>query len=390
MLFTKEKILTLLADYAARNRQTWDSLWQRRSIGRIAISVTPNEETLQYAKQLCSQISWEEPDSKPVKWTPEWRQNLLEQIAVILAGLLVPGDGSKLSLGPPRFVHGQSQGICDLFGARVESQPDGNYFVHPLSPDKCSLKDLKVKELSSSLYWGAVDYIRYARLITGDIFCFGGPVMTSSFDTTNYLLSTTVLMEWVYTEKETLHSLLNTVTDTIIAMLGELQQAAGGAFLNAPYNLGCQTGAFGLCSECRSLVSAEIYEEFEAPYLRRIGEKIGPYSIHSCGSWERTVPSAIADPNLRQMQGQIRENDLAALCKLSSGRMTFGIGPSINLPPRYTWQNMESYYAFILQTVPSIQPLGISVAENDLALWNRLCDDFKRPENKLPLYSLRF
>jgi len=110
------------------------------------------------------------------------------------------------------------------------------------------------------------------------------------------------------------------------------------------------------------------------PYLRRIGERLGPYGIHSCGNWERTVASAIEDPNLRVMNGQVRENDLVKLCHLAKGRVTLSIGPSENLDERYTWPDTDSFFEYVLAIVPDRQPLEIAVRESDWGLWTDLHD----------------
>jgi len=157
-------------------------------------------------------------------------------------------------------------------------------------------------------------------------------------------------------------------------MIGALRTAAGGRIYRLDF-----------CSECRSLVSRDVYEAFEAPRLRRIGETLGPYGIHSCGSWERTVSSALSDPNLRIMNGQIRENDLAQLCALANGRITLSIGPSVNLDERYTWARKEDFYAHILRTVPRTQPFIITIPEGELALWNRLCVELNITYNQVPM-----
>lgn len=202
--------------------------------------------------------------------------------------------------------------------------------------------------------------------------------MTGPFDTANYLLGTTVLMEWVYTQPEVLHRLLDKITGVIVGMAEALREAAGGPLNGDAF--GCVANIFCFCSECRSLVSREIYEQFEAPYLRRIGEKTGPYGIHSCGSWERTIPSALGDNNLRAMHGQIRENDLAELCRLADGRMTLAIGASNSLPERYTWPNTRSYLAHVLETVPASQPLELGVSEKDFDLWLSLYREIRGRE----------
>lgn len=287
----------------------------------------------------------------------------------LLAARQLPGAWFP-ALGVPRFVHGQSQGICDLFGARVELQNDGNYFVHPLRPAPAALDAIKPRSIETSLYWGAVEWLTYARAATRGRFAFRNPVMTGPLDTVNYLLGTTVLMEWVYSEPEALHRLLDRTTGVIIAMLGALQQAVGGVLHGDA--LACMRNAFCLCSECRSLVSAAIYEEFEAPYLARIGQRCGRYGIHSCGSWERTVPSARRDPNFRALNGQVRENDLALLCKMAQGDIVLSIGRSQSVHDRYTWTDLRGFFEYVLRTTPVDQPLEINLAEADLELWHEL------------------
>ena len=123
---------------------------------------------------------------------------------------------------------------------------------------------------------------------------------------------------------------------------------------------------------CRSIVSAATYEEFEAPYLERIGRQLGSYGIHACGSWERTVPIALRDPQLRAMNGQVRENDLATLCRLAHGDVMLSIGPSQNLHERYTWPDTRSFLEFVLRVVPREQPAEVSIDEADLGLWSDL------------------
>jgi hypothetical protein len=371
------ELAAMLSACAARRAQVWDTLWARQSIGRIAVAVLPGSEAVETAKTGAA-FDLVEPTARP----PAWHDALVADLAALQAGLRQPGDAFP-ALSTPRSVHGQSQGICDLFGARVEPQADGNVFVHPLPSDPSVIAALSPHPLETSRYWGAVEYLRYARAATRGLVPFRGPIMTGPFDTANYLLGTTTLLEWVYTEPEVVHGLLDTITAVIVGMVRALRDAAGGT-LHA-HHLACLRGGFDLASECRSLVSAAIYEQFEAPYLRRIGTALGPYGIHSCGSWERTVAGALQDPNLRAMHGQIRENDLAQLCGMSAGRMTLSIGRSVNVAERFLWPDTESFYAFILKTVPPHQPLEIGVPEHDLPLWNALCRTLGAERNLVPV-----
>jgi hypothetical protein len=354
-----------IAQREAERAPVWDALWRHRSIGRIAVNVRPSRERVDAARAAVETLDLPESGMPP-----PWREALLGDLAFWHACWQAPGDGFP-SLNVPRFLHGHSQGICDLFGARVEPQPDGNFFVHPLPPDPDRVAALEPRLLETSLYRGAVEYIRRARAATGGLIPFRGPIMTGPFDTANYLLGSTVLLEWVYTEPDALHALLERVTAVLGDMVLALREAAGGS-LNA-HHIACARGGHDFASECRSIVSRETYETFDAPYLRRLGERLGPYAIHSCGAWERTVPSARRDPNLRAMNGQVKENDLADLCTEAAGEITLSIQPSANLHERYLFDSPEDFFRYVLERVPGGQPLELSIAEEETELWNRTC-----------------
>jgi hypothetical protein len=376
-----KNLAEVIAGCWTRDETVWDALWEDQPIGRLAVAIIPSKERKERAKQFCSSLQLKEPKAKSPRWTEQWREALVDALVGLRAEMQLPGD-SFPALYVPRFVHSQSQGICDIFGVEVESQEGGLFFVHPLPADPKQVKTLEPQPFNTSRYWGAVEWIRYARAVTNGLFTFRNPVLTGPFDTANYLLGTTVLMEWVYTESSTVHILLEKITNVLVDMIFALKEAAGGVLHSDSFL--CMRGGVCLCSECRSLVSQEVYEEFESPYLRRLGEEIGTYGIHSCGNWERTVLSAIADPNFRAMNGQVRENDLSKLCELAKGRITLSIGPSKDLHERYTWQSMEAFYLYILETVPRTQPFELSVAEEDIPLWNRLCEKTGAGFNSLP------
>lgn len=181
------------------------------------------------------------------------------------------------------------------------------------------------------------------------------------------VLGPTVFMEWLYTEADTVHSILEKITNVIIGMLNSLKEAAGG--LTSSHQLYCVRGGFDLCSEVRSLISREMYNEFDAPCLRRIGEACGAYGIHSCGNWERTVESALADPHLVAMNGQSKENDIANLCRLADGKLLLSINSSANLHERFLWETREEFLRHVIETVPPSQPFETVLAEEELPFW---------------------
>ena len=125
------------------------------------------------------------------------------------------------------------------------------------------------------------------------------------------------------------------------------------------------------------------HEEFEAPYLREIGRRIGPLAIHSCGAWERSVPSTCRDPNIRAMNGGSREADVAELCRLADGRMALSVYRSQNCHEECLWPDNETFWTHTLQTVPRAHPFELTIPEQDIPLWNRVCGRCGRIENRL-------
>lgn len=390
----------VLESLEQRRDRVWDKLWQGKPIGRLAVAVQPNEARFERAKStVAGGVDGGHlpppgpPFTTPLRYgllaadaslrgggTERWHEAMVNELAAILAYMQLPGDYCP-GLTPPGFAHGHSQGITDLFGAKVEEQPDGNCFTYPLSPDPVSIDEILPKPIRTSIYWNAVEWIRTVRETVGDV-PFRNPVMTGPIDTANYILGTTTLLEWVYTEPDTVHRLLQKVTDVIVEMMNEMKQAA--VLCPRAHHIGCSRGGFDLCSEVRSLVSQEIYEEFEAPYLMQIGERVGAFGAHSCGSWERTVPSILSNPNLRFMNGQIKENDLAELCRQAQGRILLSINPSINVHDRFMWPDVESYFRHVIETVPDDQPCEVFVSEDDLPMLSRLHRQIRGRDLVLP------
>ena len=178
------------------HQHVWDALWRGESIGRVAVFVCPGNATIM---SMHERYTFALADVEtPRGYTEAWRQGLLDELYYLAACRSLPGDCSP-ALHVPRHLHGQTQGFADLFGARVEVQPDGNFFPYPLPDDPAVIDALEARPLETSRYWTAVEWLNYARAATGGLLPFHNPVMTGPLDTANYLLGSTTLLEWVYT-----------------------------------------------------------------------------------------------------------------------------------------------------------------------------------------------
>ena len=142
-----------LAEKMAGNADVWDALWRGESIGRIAVAVVPSAARLERVKEECA-FDLDDSAERSERWNEQWRQGLLDELYAIAARLQLPGDYCPAA-AVPRFVHRQSQGIVDLFGARVEEQPDGNCFAFPLPADPSAIDAVQANALETSAILGA-------------------------------------------------------------------------------------------------------------------------------------------------------------------------------------------------------------------------------------------
>ena len=355
-----------LAEKMAGNADVWDALWRREKASAASRWRSCPAARLEQVKEKYA-CDWTTPPRGRNDGTSNgdkgcWTSCMRSQLACSFPATIArrrPSPGS--SIGSRR-----ESWTCS---ARVEEQPDGNCFAFPLPADPSAIDAVQANALETSAYWarwsGRDTPRRHARQDSFPKRRDDGahrhgqlPARPDDF------------LEWVYTHPDTVHRLLEKITDVIVRMTRARLEAAGGVAHSLHF--ACLRGGFDLCSEVRSLVSRAIYEEFEAPYLRRIGEAIGAFGVHSCGSWERTIPSVLENPRIRAMNGQIKENNLEELCRLADGKIALSIGPSVNVHACHTWPDMESFYRHILKTTPDSQPFEVSVEEEHLPLWNRL------------------
>jgi hypothetical protein len=326
-----------------QRQPAWDGLTNRRSFGWAAIMSCPKPDIEQLGKSV---IPAEEiPLTGPVGSRPEWDAVIARQVRDLHLGARSRyEDDSYPAISIPRSVHGQSQCIAQMFGCEMVEQAAEPGLFYPIG---------------ESWVGRAVEFAQYARAVTGGALAIRNPVMTGPIDSANYILGSMQLMRWIHDEPQALHQLLERITGIMIEIIHALQQAAGGAL--CPDHCTCLPRGFNLCSEVRSLLSVSTYEEFESPYLRRIGRECGCYMIHSCGTWERTLPVDIKDENLMMVNFQTKEMNLQKVYDYTHGKLSLYVGESINLGDQYLWPCETDFYRYLMTAFPEAVPLSFSI-----------------------------
>ena len=354
----------LTSAQVAQRRVAWEGLAGKRAFGRAAIRFCslPSDPEAEREVPPADEI----PLVGPAGTKPEWDSAIRKQVrALHVAAAHRWQDDVFPAIDTPRSIFGQSQGLAEAFGCKLpqETEP-GLYFPVPWIETAADVDRIKVTPIEKCLYGQAIEFARYARAVTGGHLAIRNPVMTGPLDTANYVLGTTRLMEWTYAEPRALKGLLKIITGVLVETLRRLQAAADGQL--CPEVSGCLPRGFGLCSEVRALISAEQYAEFEAPYLRQLGAACGPYAIHGCGTWERTLPALLEDHNVMLINFQCREMDLRKVCALGGGRLSLSIGRSVELGEKYTWPDAASFYQYVISTLSEPMPVELLVYDNNL------------------------
>ena len=349
----------LSANQVARRKTVWDGLSQKKPFGRPAIVYSNIWDWGQIEKEIqpADQIPLTGPTGKNPAWDKHIRAEL-RNMQIVAASRFQDDRFPHLSM--PRHIHGESQGLAEIFGCKLLPQNKEGTFFYPV-PSIESAADvdrLKLASLDDCLYLKTVEYAQYAIEVTDGQLYISNPVMTGPVDTANYILGSMRLMEWVYDEPKALHKLLQMITDVLITIIHRLQKATGNRL--CPDSSFCMDTGYGLCSETRDLMSMESVREYESYYLRQIGDACGPYVFHGCGSWERTLPDVIADPNLMMINFQSKEMDLEKVRDLTNGKVSLSIGLSTGLDDRYIWPDEASFIKHLVSVFT--QPVPIELA----------------------------
>jgi len=153
------------------------------------------------------------------------------------------------------------------------------------------------------------------------------------------------------------------IADVLIEIVELYQKAVGGH--TAPDLISCVNTGYMICSEVRHLISDEMYREFEAPYLRRLGESCGPFSIHSCGCFERTIRATAEDPNIIAADFQSKETNVALMLSETSNSLTLNIRKSFDIGEEYMWADDESYYRYLMSVIKEPSPVMFRIYNID-------------------------
>ncbi|OGV77513.1 MAG: hypothetical protein A2340_15165 [Lentisphaerae bacterium RIFOXYB12_FULL_60_10] len=253
-----------------------------------------------------------------------------------------------------RGFYGHSQRLSEPFGTTVELEGPGGHLSAQARPSISSMSEvahLKLKPVKDCPWLSkSLKVLQYYMDSTAGHYHIPHMVTTGPCDTVNYATGSTLLLESFYTHPKEMHQLLRMATDLIIEHILACKRIAGDRLIaDHTYLL---DGAYCICSEIRSQFSPEHYAEFEAPYLKEIGEAVGKLHIHVSGPIEHSVPATLQDTNITHYKFWLRDCNLKRVSELVGNRVSMDFFCNDCMPQIGFKDSVEFYKYIFLNTRP--------------------------------------
>lgn len=162
---------------------------------------------------------------------------------------------------------------AEAFGARVSfSADDVPVVIGRLVSDEDGAKALPVPDLNAGRARVSIEGVRLAKQRITDKFVLAGCI--GPFSLAGRLMDVTEIMYACYDEPETVHTVLEKVTEYLVKYISAMKQAgADGIFMAEPL---------------AGILSPDLAEEFSVRYVKRIVQAVQeasfPVIYHNCGN----------------------------------------------------------------------------------------------------------
>ena len=248
-----------------------------------------------------------------------------------------------------REFYGHSQRLAEPFGAESVVEGSGHAQARPSISALSAVRHLKLKPVSGC-HWlpRSLEVLRYFYESTEGRYHIPHMVTTGPVDTVNYVTGTTLLLQGFYENPKAIHQLLRMATDIIIEHIAECKKIAGDRLIGDHTYL--LDGCYCLCSEIRCLYSREHYEEFDAPYLKEIGDAVGPLHIQASGPVDQSITSTVTDDNIRHMKIWLRDSDLSLVAKALGDKVSLDFFENTCMPA-LGFRDRAAFYRHIFESV---------------------------------------
>lgn len=162
------------------------------------------------------------------------------------------------------------------------------------------------------------------------------PVATTDpqgpFTTASLLWETTEFFMACYTNPDEVHHIMRLLTDQFIEYYeAQLKVIENPAYPGHNFPLGEAGRGISISDDNIVMISPQIFEEFNLPYLSEISEHFGGLYYHSCGKYDHMIESILKIPKLRAINWHTGPYEMGSVpLEKVWGKCAIWTGPSHN------------------------------------------------------------
>ncbi len=167
----------------------------------------------------------------------------------------------------------------------------------------------------------------------------------------------------MYTDPQAVHRLLQQVTDLTIAFVQAQREIAlkhGCEFIPSMFQPWMPDGlGISISNDECVMMSAQMHDEFNVPYLNQLSDAFGGVYLHSCGKWTHQFPSLAKVHNLRGHEFGASEATFEPVLEHFGGKIVLAC--RVGLHRDLKFKGMRDFVARVKTTAKTYRGLFINV-----------------------------
>lgn len=255
-------------------------------------------------------------------------------------------------------------GIPSAFGGQVIWWENDLPAVRPAVADEIeAVYDLPLPSVTDGELGRLLDYTRFFIEQTGGQYPIRMSDIQGPLDSAALIMGHNNFLLATYTHPQAVHYLLRRVTDLTIRFVlaqHEIVRSYGCEFVPSMFQPWLPDGlGISISNDECVMMSAEMHDEFNVPYLNQLSDTFGGIYLHSCGKWTHQFPSLAHVHNLRGHEFGASEATFEPVLEHFGGKMVLAC--RVGLHRDLKVQGMADFVRRVMHASKTYRGLFINV-----------------------------
>jgi hypothetical protein len=277
-------------------------------------------------------------------------------------------------------------GIPSAFGCEVIWWENDLPAVRPaMADDPEAVYDLPSPTISDGVLGRVLDYTRYFAEKTAGRYPIRVADIQGPLDSAALIFGHNNFLMALYTHPKEVHYLLRQITELTIAFVQaqrEIALSCGAEFVPSLFQPWLPDGmGISVSNDECVMISADMHDEFNVPYLNQLSEAFGGIYVHSCGKWIHQFPSLAKVHHLRGHEFGASEAPFEPVLEHFGSKIVLAC--RVGLHRDLKFQGMTDYVTRVLHASKTCRGLFVNVD-----ITNGLVDDHWLETDLQEIYQL--